>query len=104
MKHLGIRLFKVRSNSKLITEQVPGRFEAKEPRMKAYFDKSSAISQQFQLFSIEQVPQELNQKADELAKGATLGEYDKRAEIVLVTEKNVLNGNQLCSINNEPPS
>ena len=46
-KHLGVKLLKVRSNSKLIVEQVAGRFEAKEPRMKAYFDKASALSCQF---------------------------------------------------------
>ena len=86
LKHLGIRLLKVRSDSKLITEQVVGRFEAKELRMKAYFDRASALSRQFHSFSIEQVPQELNQRADELAKGAALGEYDRRAEVISVTK------------------
>ena len=38
------RLLKVRSDSKLIVEQVVGRFEAKEPRMKAYFGRASALS------------------------------------------------------------
>ena len=79
-------------------------FEAKALRMKAYFDTTFALSRQFQLFSIQQVPQELNQRADELAKGAALGEYDRRAEIVSVTEQNVLNGEQVCNINNEPLS
>ena len=46
-KHLGVKLLKVRSNSKLIAEQVARRFEAKEPRMKAYFDRASALSCQF---------------------------------------------------------
>ena len=55
-KHLGVKLLKVKSDSKLIAEQVARRFEAKEPRMKAYFDKVSALSRQFQSFSIEQVP------------------------------------------------
>ena len=55
-KYLGVKLLKVRSDSKLIAEQVAGRFEAKEPRMKAYFDKASALSHQFQSFDIEQVP------------------------------------------------
>ena len=45
VKYLGVRLLKVRSYSKLITEQVDRRFEAKEPRMKAYFDRASVISQ-----------------------------------------------------------
>ena len=86
VKHLGIKLLKVRLDSKLIAEQVAGKFEAKEPRMKAYFDKAYALSQQFQSFSKEHVPQELNQRADELAKGAALGEYDRRVEIVSVIE------------------
>ena len=102
MKHLGRKLLKVISDSKLIAEQVVERFEAKESRMKAYFDRASSLSCQFQSFSIEQVPRELNQKADELAKGATLGEYDRRAEIVSTTEQNMSNGKQVCSINNEP--
>ena len=41
---------------------------------------------------------------DELAKRAALGEYDRRAEIVLVAEHNVFSAEQMCSINNEPPS
>ena len=44
MKHLGVKLLKVRSDSKLIAEQVAGRFEAKETRMRTYFDKASALS------------------------------------------------------------
>ena len=86
MKHLEVRLLKVRSDAKLIAEQVAGRFEAKEPRIKAYLNKAFALCRQFQSFSIEQVPQKLNQRVDELAKGAALGEYDRRAEIISVTE------------------
>ena len=103
-KHLGVKLLKVRSDSKLIVEQVTGRFEAKEPRMKAYFDKASTLLCQFRSFNIKQVPRELNQRADELAKGAALGEYDRRAEIVSVAEYDVFSAEQMCSINNEPPS
>ena len=44
VKHLRLRLLRVISDSKLIAEQVTGRFEAKEPRMKAYFDKAFALS------------------------------------------------------------
>ena len=72
--------------------------------MKAYFDKAFALSRQFQSFSIKQVPRELNERADELDKGATLGEYDRKVEIISITEQNVLNGEQIYSINNEPPS
>ena len=104
VKHLGINLLKVRSDSKLIVEQVAGRFEAKEPRMKAYFDRAFVLSRQFQSFSIEQVPRKLNKRADELAKGAALGEYDRKIEIVSVTKQNVLNVEQVYSINNKPPN
>ena len=71
--------------------------------MKAYFDRAFTRSRQFQSFSIVQVPWELNQRADELAKGVALGEYDRRAEIISVIEQNMLNGEQVCIINNEPP-
>ena len=43
-KDLGMKLLMVRSDSKLIAEQVARRFEAKEPRMKSYFDKAYALS------------------------------------------------------------
>ena len=86
MKPFRIRLLKLRSDSKLIAEQVIGRFEAKESRMKAYFDKAFVLLRQFQSFNIKQVPREFNQRANELAKGAALREYDKRTEIVLVTK------------------
>ena len=42
--------------------------------------------------------------ADELAKRVTLGESDRRAEIVSVVEHDVFSAEQMCSINNEPPS
>ena len=47
VKYLGVKLLTIRSNSKLIAEQVAGRFKANEPRMKAYFDKAYALSCQF---------------------------------------------------------
>ena len=103
-KRLGVKLLKVRSNSKLIAEQVAGRFEANEPRMKAYFDKVFALSCQFRSFGVKQVPRELNQRADELAKGAALGEFERRTKIVSLIEQNVMNEEQVYSINNEPPS
>ena len=104
VKHLGVRLLKFRSDSKLITEQVTRRFEAKKLRMKAYFDKSFVLLRKFQSFDIEQIPRELNQRVDELAKGAALGEYDRRTEIISITEHDVMNGKQMYSINNDPPS
>ena len=39
-----------------------------------------------------------------MAKGAALGEYDKRVEIVSVAEHDVFSAKQICGINNEPPS
>ena len=39
-----------------------------------------------------------------MAKVAALGKYDRRAEIASVTEQNVLNTEQVCSINNELPN
>ena len=39
-----------------------------------------------------------------MAKRVALGEYNRRAEIVSVTEHSVLNAEQVHSINNKPPS
>ena len=39
-----------------------------------------------------------------MAKGAALGEYDRKTEIMSVAEHNVFSTEQICSINNEPPS
>ena len=50
------------------------------------------------------MPWELNQRADELAKGAALGVYDRIVEIISVTEQYVMNGEQVCNINNDPLS
>ena len=46
-KYVGVKLLKVKSYSNLTAEQVAGRFEAKEPRMKAYFGKAFVLSCQF---------------------------------------------------------
>lgn len=41
--------------------------------------------------SYKQVPRELNQRADELAKGAALGEYDKKSDI-----SSAIDWNEVC--------
>ena len=43
-------------------------FEVKEPRLKKYFDKASTFAKCSEKIKIQQVPQELNQRADELVK------------------------------------
>ena len=45
-KHLGVKLLKVRSDSKLIAEVIARRFKAKALRIKAYFDRAFTLSQQ----------------------------------------------------------
>ena len=52
-------------------------YQVKEPQLKKYFDKASTIAKCFKKIEIQQVPPELNQGASELAKGASMGNYNK---------------------------
>ena len=62
-----------KSDSLLVTGQVTGEFQAKDPQMAAYLKYVQELKGSFVLFEVVLVPREQNARADLLAKLASSG-------------------------------
>ncbi|XP_062080706.1 uncharacterized protein LOC133785493 [Humulus lupulus] len=80
-RSMGIRRLRVRGDSKLMIEQVAGNFDTKAPHLTNLLEKVYALKSQFQQFELVQIPRELNQRADALAKQASVGECSRHPVI-----------------------
>src|SRR5690606_32863967 len=76
---LGVQNLKVLLDSELVSGQVNKTFETKDQRMKLYCSKVVQLMKNFRRIDIQAIKRELNARADQLAKGATYGEYDKKS-------------------------
>ncbi|KAJ9547133.1 hypothetical protein OSB04_019676 [Centaurea solstitialis] len=65
--NLGARWLHVRSDSLLVVNQISGEFQAKDSKMISYLKIAKDKIAQFDKFSIEQIPRDLNMQADALA-------------------------------------
>ncbi|RDX99673.1 Tf2-6, partial [Mucuna pruriens] len=70
-QELGMRKLTVKSDSKLITGQVNGEYQAKDPQLEKYRDKAAFMAASFDNFTLLHIPREQNEKADLLAKLAS---------------------------------
>nr|GEV82660.1 hypothetical protein [Tanacetum cinerariifolium] len=68
---MGVQNVHVSVDSKLVANQVLGTYVAKEENMVKYLDKVKSLVRGFTNFSISQVPQSKNKKADALSKIAS---------------------------------
>ncbi|GKA86596.1 reverse transcriptase domain-containing protein [Tanacetum coccineum] len=69
---MGVRNVHVCVDSKLVANQVPGTYVAKEENMVKYLENAKSLISGFANFSISQVPRSKNKKADALSKIVTL--------------------------------
>ena len=80
-KSLGVESVVIQGDPQLIINQVNGRCEAKEDRMKKYLSSVKQLVKKFKKASFVQLPKEENMEANVLAKAASTGgamdEYDK---------------------------
>ncbi|PON64735.1 Ribonuclease H [Parasponia andersonii] len=81
--HFGVEDIAVKTDSQLIAGQVRGDFEVKEPRLHRYFSKVMGAKACFANFNIEPIPREKNQRADGLAKNASIGGTTESIEVLL---------------------
>ena len=65
-KSLGAREIELRIDSKLVVEQLNGRYKVKNERLKLLHAQALELLSQFK-FTVVHVPREENQRADELA-------------------------------------
>ncbi|KAL1364322.1 hypothetical protein AAHE18_03G209400 [Arachis hypogaea] len=56
------------SDSQVVTSQIAGTYQAKDPAMKKYLDKTREQLRQFQEYEIQHIPREQNARADALSK------------------------------------
>ena len=72
-KEMGARVLMAKSDSLLVTGQVNGEFQAKDPQMAAYLEYVQELRRSFASFEVVHVPREQNARADLLAKLASSG-------------------------------
>ena len=60
----------VRLDSKLVVEQMEGRYKVKEPRLKELHGRAKALYEEFPNREIKHIERELNKRADHLANMA----------------------------------
>ncbi|RDX63121.1 rnhA, partial [Mucuna pruriens] len=62
------RWLTVKSDSKLMTGQVNGEYQTKDPKLAKYWEKATTMAASFESFMLLHVPRDQNERADLLAK------------------------------------
>ncbi|GJS46774.1 reverse transcriptase domain-containing protein [Tanacetum coccineum] len=88
---MGVRNVEVSVDSKLVANQVLGTYVAKEEKMVKYLEKVKSLVSGFAKFSIIQVPQSKNKKADALSKIAStsFAHLSKHVLVEILKEKSI---------------
>ena len=77
----------MKSDSQLITGQVSGEFQAKDPQMAAYLKYVQLLKGAFNALELVHVPREQNARADLLAKLASSGKGGRQRTVIQETLK-----------------
>ncbi|WVH84943.1 bifunctional RNase H/acid phosphatase [Lentzea sp. DG1S-22] len=77
---LGAETVAVRMDSKLVVEQMSGRWKIKHPSMQPLAKEAQALAQAFEAITYEWIPRERNKQADRLANEAMDDEKTEKAE------------------------
>ena len=86
-KEMGARNLLVKSDSQLITGQVSGEFQAKDPQMAAYLRYVQLLKGAFSAIELVHIPREQNARADLLAKLASSGKGGRQRTVIQETLK-----------------
>ncbi|GJS94675.1 reverse transcriptase domain-containing protein [Tanacetum coccineum] len=86
-EQIGVKNLQANVDSQLVANQVNGSYVAKESGMVQYLEKVKTLTSNFKEFSIKQVPQSENKKADALSKIASTS-FAHLSKQVLVEELN----------------
>ncbi|XP_068476567.1 uncharacterized protein [Phaseolus vulgaris] len=81
-KEMGVRNLLVKSDSQLVTGQVLGEFQAKDPQMAAYLRYVESLKGAFSALELVHVPREQNARADLLAKLASSGKGARQRTVI----------------------
>jgi len=86
-KEMGAKVLMAESDSLLVTGQVTGEFQAKDPQMAAYLEYVQELRRSFASFEVVHVPREQNAQADLLAKLASSGKGSRQRTVIQETLK-----------------
>ncbi|XP_068476783.1 uncharacterized protein [Phaseolus vulgaris] len=84
---MGAKSLMAKSDSMLVTGQVTGEFQAKDPQMAAYLEYVCTLKTSFAEFELIHVPREQNARADLLAKLASSGKGGRQRTVIQDTLK-----------------
>ncbi|XP_068476630.1 uncharacterized protein [Phaseolus vulgaris] len=86
-KEMGAQNLLVKNDSQLITGQVSGEFQAKDPQMAAYLRYVQLLKGAFSALELVHVPRDQNARADLLAKLASSGKGGRQRTVIQETLK-----------------
>ena len=86
-KEMGARRLMAKTDSLLVTGQVTGEFQAKDPQTAAYLEYVRTLKVSFTAFELIHVPREQNARADFLAKLASSGKGGRQRTVIQETLK-----------------
>jgi len=86
-QELGAQNLLVRSDSLLVTEQVTGKYQAKDTQLVAYLRYVTLLKDAFAEFKLVHVPREQNSRANLLAKLASSGKRNRQRSVIQETQK-----------------
>ncbi|XP_068486591.1 uncharacterized protein [Phaseolus vulgaris] len=84
-KEMGAKGLLAKSDSLLVTGQVTGEYQAKDPHMAAYLEYVQVLKETFEVFELVHVPREQNARADLLAKLASSGKGGRQRTVIQET-------------------
>jgi len=86
-KEMGAQSLLAKSDSQLVTGQVTGEYQAKDPQTAAYMRYVEVLKRAFAAFQLVHVPREQNARADRLAKLASSGKGGRQRTVIQETLK-----------------
>jgi len=86
-KEMGAQSLLAKSDSQLVTGQVTGEYQEKDPQMAAYLRYVEMLKRAFAAFELVHVPREQNARADLLAKLSSLGKGGRQRTVIQETLK-----------------
>ena len=81
-KEMGAESLLAKSDSLLVTGQVIGEYQAKDPQMAAYLGYIQILEGSFAVFKLVHVPREQNARVDLLAKLASSGKGGRQRTVI----------------------
>ena len=86
-KEMGAKGLIAKSDSLLVTGQVTGEYQVKDPQMVAYLEYVQVLKESFEVFELVHVPREQNARVDLLANLASSGKGGRQRTVIQETLK-----------------